>query len=231
MPSRNKSTAIHDNKKINGDVSVVFFPLATLTLIMWYLYRALFKFPVWFDETIGKAIFFGLPVWLYISISDDNDIADTFSSSKLKVGLLLGITVGGVFGFVFSLLAIIQGGAVVEAVSLFDSPKFWYEFALALFTSFWETLLFFSFMMTVIRKKFKDWSMLAHIVLVAMIFVVFHIPNTILRFDPTLVLAELFVLMLFAVGQGFLFYTTRNSYALIISQAIWGMVLLVNTGF
>lgn len=218
MRSQNKAT-------------IVFFPLVILTLVMWFLYRGLFEFPVWFDETIGKALFFGLPVWLYLGVADNVAILDTFSFRKLKTGLLLGITVGGVFGFVFSLLSILQSGGVVQAVNLFDSSLFWYEFALAIFTAFWETLLFYSFIMTVIREKFADWSMLNHVLLTALIFLVFHMPNTLLRYDASLIVPQLFTLLLFAIGQGFLFYSRKNAYALVLSHAIWGMVLLVHAGF
>lgn len=218
MRSQNKAT-------------IVFFPLVILTLILWFLYRALFSFPVWFDETIGKALFFGLPVWLYVSIGDGKSILNTFSPAKLKTGLLLGITVGGVFGFVFSLLSIIQSGGTVQAVDLFESNQFWYEFMLAVFTAFWETLLFYSFIMTILREKFQDWSVLKQVALTAFIFLIFHIPNTFLRYDMSLVAPQLFTLLLFALGQGFLFYSRKNAYALVLSHAIWGMVLLVHTGF
>ena len=211
--------------------TIVFFPLVILTLILWFLYRSLFSFPVWFDETVGKALFFGLPVWLYLSVSEGKSILDTFSPRKIKTGLLLGITVGGVFGFVFSLLSIAQSGGVVQAVNLFDSSIFWYEFALAIFTAFWETLLFYSFVMTVLREKFADWSILKHVLLTAFIFLLFHIPNTLLRYDAALVAPQLFTLLLFAIGQGLLFYSRKNAYALVLSHAIWGMVLLVHTGF
>ena len=215
----------------NNNASVVFFPLLILTLILWVLYRSLFNFPVWFDETLGKAIFFGLPVWLYVGITESKSIVDTFDSRKLKSGLLLGITAGGILGFAFSILSIVQSDAVVQAVPLFNSNQFWYEFVLALFTAFWETLLFFSFIMTVIREKFKSWSMISQILLVALIFLIFHIPNIILRYDISLILPQIFILFLFAIGQAFLFYSRKNSFALVLSHAIWGMVLLVHSGF
>lgn len=214
-----------------NNATVVFFPLVILTLILWFLYRGLFSFPVWFDETIGKALFFGLPVWLYLSVSSGKSILETFAPRKIKSGLLLGITVGGVFGFVFSLLSIMQSGGVVQAVNLFESNQFWYEFVLAIFTAFWETLLFFSFIMTLIKEKFENWSITKHVLLTAVIFLIFHIPNTLLRYDISLVAPQLFTLLLFAIGQGFLFYSRKNAYALVLSHAIWGMVLLVHTGF
>lgn len=220
MPSQNKNTT-----------RVIFFPLLILVLILWVLYRSIFSFPVWFDETLGKAIFFGLPVWLYVNITNSQSVVESFSPKKFKSGLLLGIAVGGIFGFAFSILSIIQHGAVVQAVSLFNSNIFWYQFTLALFTAFWETLLFFSLTMTVIRQRFKSWSMISQVLLVAFIFLIFHIPNIILRYDISLVLSQAFILFLFAMGQGFLFYSRKNSFALVLSHAIWGMVLLVHSGF
>lgn len=199
-----------------------------MVLVLWLLYRSLFDFPVWFDETVGKALFFGLPVWVYVTITGFDKISETFSSYKLKEGLMLGIAVGGIYGFVMSILSLMQTGAVVEAVMLFDTPAFWREFSLALLTSFWETLLFFSFVMVVVMEKFKSWSMLRTVLFTAVVFLIFHIPNTILRFEGVQILSQLFILALFAIGQALLFYDRKNAFALVLSQAIWGMVLLVH---
>ncbi len=223
MPLRN-------NTKANLTKNTIFFPLLFLTLLLWILYRTLFSFPIWFDEIIGKAIFFGLSVWAFITVTNNKSIVDTFAPQKLKRGLLLGITVGGVFGFVFSLLAVLQTGKTVEAVSLFNSNTFWYEFILAMFTAFWETMFFYSFTMTIIREKFSSWSSLTQILLVALIFLAFHLPNTFIRYDLVMVAPQTFILFLFAVGQGYLFYSTKNAFALILSHTIWGMVLLVHGG-
>lgn len=205
-----------------------FFPLITLVLILWVLYRSLFQFPVWFDETVGKAIFFGLPVWLYIAMSGSDSITETLAPYKLKNGLLLGIAVGGIFGFVSSFIAIAQQGGAVNTALLFGSAVFWREFLLAMFTAFWETLLFYSLALTVIQEKFINWSTLQQTVMAAGIFLLFHIPNTLVRFEMIEVLPQLLLLFLFGLGQAYLFVARRNAYALILSHAIWGMVLLVH---
>ena len=206
----------------------LFFPLLTLVLVMWFLYRSLFVFPVWFDETVGKALFFALPVWVYVTLTGYQNIADSFSSYKLREGLLLGVAIGGMYGFVMSILSLAQSGATIEAVLLFDSPYFWQEFSLAMLTSFWETLLFFSFVMTVVMDKYKQWSMIKTVLFTAAIFLIFHVPNTLLRFSGSQVVSQLLILALFGVGQALLFYDRKNAYALVLSQAIWGMVLLVH---
>src|SRR5690606_32662260 len=96
------------------------------------------------------------------------------------------------------------------------------------FTAFWETLLFYSFALTVIQEKFSEWTVSKQAVLAAIIFLLFHIPNTLVRFEMMAVLPQLLLLFLFALGQAYLFAVRRNAYALILSHAIWGMVLLVH---
>lgn len=226
MPSKKNKSQQEKTKVLSRHI--LFFPLLTMVLVLWLLYRSLFNFPVWFDETVGKALFFGLPVWVYVTVTGYEKIVETFASYKLKEGLLLGIAIGGIYGFVMSILSLAQSGATVEAVMLFDSPLFWQEFSLALLTSFWETLLFFSFVMTIILEKYKKWSMTKSVLFTAVIFLIFHIPNTFLRFSGVQVASQLFILALFAIGQALLFYDRRNAFALVLSQAIWGMVLLVH---
>lgn len=210
------------------DKHIGFFPLLTLIFIMWVLYRSLFQFPVWFDETIGKAVFFGLPVWLYVVMTGSRSVGETFAPYKLKNGLLLGLAFGGIFGFVSAILALYQRGGVVQAAWVFSSPVFWREFFLAMMTAFWETLLFYSFVMTIVQEKFARWTTTEQVFVVGLIFLLFHAPNTLLRFDLSLVLPQLLLMLLFGIGQAYLFAARRNSYALILSHAIWGMVLLVH---
>lgn len=229
MPSkRRKKTKKSIARTRRTPSHIAFFPLVFLTLIMWFIYRSLFTFPVWFDESIGKALFFGLPVWLYILISNLKGISDSFALFKIKRGLMLGIAVGGVFGFIASLLSLVQSGGQVQAAMLFVSDQFWWEFLLALLTAFWETMFFYSLVMVVIQDKFRDWSLLKQILLVAGIFLLFHLPNTVLRFGGVAVAYQLILLFFFAVGQGFLFASEKNAYSLVLSHAIWGMVLLIH---
>ncbi len=204
-----------------------FFPLVVFTGVLWFLYRSLFNFPVWFDEVIGKAIFFGLPVWVYINITGFRPIIDTFRLKKLQPGLLKGLAFGGIFGFVTVFMRLVITGYKMQPLLIFFADQFWWEMLLALFTAFWETVFFFSFVMTVIQDRFLKWSITKQVVLVAMIFLLFHIPNAFLRFDVLMVIPLLSLLALFAVGQGLIFAQKQNGYLLVMSHTIWGMVLLI----
>lgn len=204
-----------------------FFPLLLVSFVFWLVYRGMLRLPVLFDELIGKAIFFGLPVWLYILISGFQDIAETFAPSKMKRGLMIGIAVGGVYGFVASILAAFLKGSVSPSFA-YLADGFWWEFFAALLTGFWETLFFFSFVMLVVERIFKKWPLIAQIVLVMAIFVLFHLPNAFLRFEGPAVISQVVLLAMFAVGQSLLFLREKNGYSLALSQALWGMVLLLN---
>lgn len=212
--------------KTQHDTSVIFVPILILFFILWAFYRSVLHFPVWFDESIGKALFFGLPVWLYLTITQNHQITDSFSWRKFEPGILLGLAFGGLYGFVTSIFFVWAGGGEVQPALLFVSPVFWNEFLLALCTGFWETLFFFSFVQTVIQQRYRQWSMSRHVLVTAAIFVLFHVPNMFVRADAAAVSWQLILLSLFAIGQALIFYRTKNSYILILSQAFWGLVLM-----
>ncbi len=214
--------------KTSLDSTFVFIPIVLLAFILWMFYRSVFHFPVWFDETIGKALFFGLPVWLYISISQDQHITDSLSWRKFEPGILLGLAFGGIYGFVASIFFVWAGGGAVQPAWLFVSAAFWNEFFLALCTGFWETLLFYSMVQTVILQRYARWSMLQQVLLTVVIFVLFHVPNLFIRAEASVAIWQLGLLSLFSLGQALIFYRTKNSYILILSQAFWGLVLMVH---
>ena len=205
-----------------------FLPILLLTFLLWIFYRSIFHFPVWFDESIGKLIFFALPSLGYVAISHDTRILATFAFKKMKSGLLMGLAIGGLFGFVAALLGSLSRNGQVEFVPYYLADWFWLELFLALLTGFWETLFFFSFVMQAIEEKFSAWSLQKQIFTVALIFLLFHLPNILLRFDMQSVFLQILLLFTFALGQALLFYRQRNAYLLLMVQAIWGMALLIH---
>lgn len=203
-------------------------PLLFLTFLLWTFYRSIFHFPVWFDESIGKLVFFALPVLLYVSVSGNSAVFASFSFKKLKPGLLLGLAIGGVFGFAGALLGALSRGGSVGVIPYYFASWFWWEFFLALLTGFFETLFFYSFVMIVIDEKFRHFSFIKRMAIVALIFLLFHLPNIFTRFSPTDAFLQILLIFAFAYGQALIFYNRRNAYVLVLVQAIWGMVLLTH---
>lgn len=204
----------------------IFVPLLVILFFIWTLYRVMFAFPVWFDETLGKLVFFGLPVWLYVVVAQTKLIDKTLQFKRLIPGLYLGLAIGGLYGFL-GLLSIVAGHQEFNTVFLFLMPRFWWEFFLALLTGFWESLFFFGWVFLIAERRFAKWTLVQVLLFTAGVFLAFHVPNTLLRFPINSVIPQLVLLFFFAIGQALLFYRYRNLYALTLSHAIWGMVLLV----
>ncbi len=216
------------SKKLKSESSRAFLPLLSLTFLLWLFYRSVFHFPVWFDETVGKLVFFALPVLLYVTITGNRKIFATFSLTKLKPGLLLGLAIGGLFGFAGVSLGVLSRGGALTLAPYYMANWFWWELFLALLTGFWETLFFYSFVMVAVDERFAHFSLFQRVLLVASVFLLFHLPNIFARFDLSQVIFQILLLFAFACGQALIFHQRRNAYVLVLVQAIWGMVLLVN---
>lgn len=230
---RSKKSNTHTiSSTTSAKLHPVFWPLVIASFILWFAYRAIFRLPVVFDETIGKAIFFGIPVWIYLVTANAKDMFDSISTEKLAKGMLLGLALGGVFGFAGAVASALISANRVYTAPLFELPAFWWEFFLAAMTAFWESLFFFTFIMTGVMTAGKKWPLAVQVAVSALIFTVFHLPNAVLRFQaPNLVISQAALLFVFAVGQSLLFARWRNFYAVMVSHALWGMVLLAHVGF
>ena len=125
-------------------------------------------------------------------------------------------------------MRLIQTNAVISPEPIFLADNFWYEMLMGLFTSFWETLFFFGLVAGVILEKYPKLNLLWQAVITSLVFTLFHLPNTLLRFSGTQAVGSMvFILSLFALGQFLVYYRRQNGYTLVLSQLIWGMALLV----
>jgi hypothetical protein len=226
MPSKRKSKAKRRQSK--KQQHQLFWPLLVLVFVFWFLYRILSSFPVFFDELVAKAIFFAFPVLIYLTITGFSATMETLSFAKLKKGLLVGLIIGGILGFVAVITKAFLDAGQVQPLAFYAADNFWWEMFLAILTSFFETLFFFSFVMLVIEDRYKKWSLLKKVLIVALVFLIFHLPNLFLRFSLETIYLHMMLLFAFALGQSLLFYIQRNAYTLLMTQAIWGMVLLIH---
>jgi hypothetical protein len=227
MPSKSK-LKLKKNSAVNASPRILFVTLVCISFLLWIFYRSLFNFSVLFDETIGKAIFFGLPILIYVNCLKDKQIFETIKPSKLFPGLLRGLAYGGMFGFVVVVASLLKSGRSIMAVPVFIVDEFWHEFFLALLTAFWESLFFFGFIQIIMGKVFKQIKSLDKIMLVGLIFLIFHLPNIILRFGGFDVSFLILLLYLFGMGQAIIFEKERNIYTIMMTHAIWGLALMIH---
>ncbi len=215
-------------KTANLNNRQLFITIVGISLLMWILYRSLFNFSVFFDETIGKAMFMGLPIWMYLSIVKEKRLIKSGIFNLTKIGLLKGLFYSGIFGFTAIIFAYLQGKSDVVKVNLFLSDHFWWEFFLSMLTAFWESIFFFGFVQSIIKFEFKDLDMVQRVLMTSMIFLLFHVPNSILRFSGVAIGQQIWLMMMFALGQSLVFEVEKNIYTLILIHSFWGMVLLIH---
>lgn len=197
-------------------------------LILWVAYRAFVRDqPLWFDEGIAKAIVFGLPVFWFAARSKFIASEIGLNVGQMVPGLYMGVAIGGLYGFVGILSQVMGGRQVVEA-NLFASPTFWWYAAMALLTAWWESLFFFGLPVQYLRSIaswLSEWLVGGFVVV---LFLLFHSPlRLMLSGGSSQFILQLAILGLFAMGQYLLYTRTKNMYSLVLSHALWGLVIQV----
>lgn len=194
--------------------------------VIWALYRSLALFPEWFDEIIAKGIVFGIPSILYARNAIRGSEKLGIVASRFWPGLYMGLLVGGIYGFVGAGRSIF-GGVPVEPALLFSSSAFWFQFFLAMMTAWWESVFFFGFIMNALQDEYR-FSEIVSVIGAVLVFIIFHAPLRIMLAGfSSVTVAQLMLLAIFAAGQSILFLRTKSVYAVTISHALWGMVLMV----
>lgn len=137
--------------------------------------------------------------------------------------------IGGLYEFIGVFSYMLRGTTFMRAY-VFESPQFLGAFFLALMTAWWESLFFFGYVLNKTLEMFKKHELPA-IVLTSVVFVLFHAPIRMLITGLTPQLgSEFLVLFMFAFGQSILFLRTKSIFSVVLSHALWGMVLLIYTG-
>lgn len=213
-------------KKVSTPKNIlVLFQIIGL-FIVWALYRSLFVFPDWFDEIFAKGVVFGLPSLLYARNALRGREKLGLSPDRFWCGMYMGLLVGGIYGFVGAFRSL-SSGTHVEPGMLFASSQFWYTFFLAMMTGWWESVFFFGYIMNALKDEYKLPEVFA-VVVACIVFVAFHAPlRFMLEGFGSIAVAQLTLLGIFAAGQAILFLRTKSLYSIVISHALWGMVLMI----
>ncbi len=195
-------------------------------MVLWVAYRTFFRFPEWVDEVFVKAVVFGTPAWLYArSFPRGHDVLG-LSDKRFWRGMFIGLLIGGFYEFI-AILTVMFRNVAFGPATILSSPFFWYIFGLALMTAWWESLFFFGYVLNACMEKYKK-SELVSILISTGIFLLFHAPLRVVSGGFTIaVIYQLALLGLFAVGQAILYLRTKSIYAITMSHALWGLVLLV----
>ena len=224
--SRKALTLLTSFPRLSNLPAIPLFLQIVCLFILWALYRTFFQFPAWVDEVIVKAIIFGGPAFLYARRVVGGQEKLGLSTKNFWCGMYFGLFVGGLYGFVGALRSLMQG-VHIEAIPLFSSSAYWYQFFLAVMTAWWESLFFFGYIMNALKEEYRL-PEVASVIGAMLVFVMFHAPLRVLLGGwNSVTFSQLAILGIFAVGQAILFLRTRSIFSVILSHALWGMVLLV----
>lgn len=194
--------------------------------VIWLVYRLFTAFPDWFDEIVAKALVFGLPAWLFLRGKKD---AAGLGAEKFYPGLLIGLAVGGMFGFT-GVLASVARGTQIQPFNLFLTAPFVNLLFVSFWTSWWESVFFFGFVQNAVSERLKKtgYAFLITTLLTAGVFLIFHMPILFMQSGVTINSVRLMMLLfVFALGQSLFYSRMKNMYALVLSYTFWGMVLAI----
>jgi len=194
--------------------------LSAYLVVVWGLYRLIFRFPDEIEEFVIKPLLWLIPVFYFVS--------------KERQGLSsLGVTLKKLFPAIYSALAL-GGLFVLEAVIVNYIKHKGFDFSAnigsgAFLSSFWlsfptavtEELTFRGYIFTRLWKDFNsEW--LANIITTC-VWTLIHIPITffVWKLDATAAITYLVLTSIFAVGSAFIFARTKNIFSSILLHILW----------
>lgn len=200
-------------------VSVYVFVFA-----VWGLYRLLFRLPEWFEETVLKAVVFGLPVMVVVLKYEKKRWADLGMVTK---GLLASLYFGLLFGLWLAVLgnvvAFLRDGGVRFNADM-TVAAFGDLMLLGLVTAFWEQLLFMGYFLPRIVKAVR--SELYGVAIVALMFAILHVPVQVAQgVDFSQIIVRFILLYSLGFGNGVLYLRLKNLVAPIFAHLAWGSVI------
>jgi len=202
--------------------------LYAFVFILWGLYRLLFRFPVWIEETFFKAIVFGLPVFVVLYKTKKKPWSFLGMTTKnLFEAVYLGLGLGLLLGFVGQLGNFIrhQGSLVYSDFGL-TASNIGAFLILALITAFWEELLFMGYILNhlVITLK-SEWQTA---LITSGLFSMVHLPALVVSQLPTAqIILQLILLITLGIGNSILMLRTKNLAAPILAHALWGTTIFI----
>lgn len=201
--------------------------LFMFVLIIWGMYRFLFRLPVWFEELVLKGLVFGLPVlWVVFRWEgwrwQDLGIRLKGLLPSVVFGLGLGMSLGivGNLGYFWRMGEMITGWSIT-------APQLGTFLVLALVTAFWEGLFFAGYVLKKLQVVLVDEWLRAWVV--AGMFTLVHVPALLFvhSFQMSQVLVYGLLIMSVGLANMILMLRTGNLAAPILAQTLWGTTVFL----
>ena len=203
--------------------------LYTFLLIVWGLYRFLFRLPEQIEEIVLKPIIWLGPVMWFLYKEKAALSSIGWSTKNLFKNLYLGLGFGLVFGLLGVLTHLVkyQGLAFVKTASLASPDLFLMALGLSFITAISEETVFRGYLFNRLWQTLND-EWLANLIS-SFGWVFIHLPITIfvLHYNPAQVFVYLGLSFIFGAGSAFVFARTRTVVASVLLHVFWGWPIVL----
>lgn len=210
----------------NQNTVKTIFIYFTYLLIVWGLYRFIFKLPEEVEEFVVKPIVWLLPI-AYVLRKEKLGLSEVGLNVKtLFPSLYFVIGLGAVFAIEALLINFFKYGSLNFSSYIGDKTLL-FSMAISLVTAFSEEISFRGFIFGRLNGILKsEWT--ASLIATGL-WVIIHIPIVIFvrQWGLASSLLYLFVTALFGMGSNFVYARTKNVFASMILHVVWEWPLIL----
>lgn len=200
------------------NVSILF----TYLLIVWGMYRVIFRFPEEVEELIIKPIIWIIPT-LYFALIKERDNLESIGITfrNLFPAVYFSIALGALFGVIAMVLNFIKyHGAFNFEANLGNLPLL-SSVGISFATAISEEIVFRGYIFGRLWKVF-DSELTANLITSAL-WTLIHVPVTIFILKLTLPAAIVYLMLtcVYSLGAGFIYARTKNVFSPIFLHVLW----------
>ncbi len=194
--------------------------LATYLLLVWGLYRLLFKLPDEIEETIIKPIIWLVPVLLLLKKEKLGLSSLGITGENLFPAIYFSLGLGAFFVIEAVILNFLKHGGLSFGANL-GANSLLASFGLSFMTAVSEETVFRGYIFNRVWSALNN-EWLANF-LTSFAWILVHLPIYIFvqKMDPAALFVNLFITFIFGVGSAFVFARTRNVFSSIFLHVLW----------
>ena len=200
------------------NVSILF----TFLLIVWGLYRIIFRFPEEIEELIIKPVIWIIPT-LYFALVKEKDNLESIGITfrNLFPAVYFSIALGALFGVVAMVLNFIKYGGTFNFGANLGSLPLLSSVGVSFATAVSEEIVFRGYIFGRLWKAL-DKEILANVI-TSVLWTIIHIPVTIFILKLALPAAFVYLTLtcVYSLGAGFIYARTKNVFSPIFLHVLW----------
>ncbi len=200
------------------NVSILF----TYLLIVWGLYRIIFRFPDEIEELIVKPVIWIIPT-LYFALIKEKDSLESIGLTfkNLFPAVYFSIALGALFGVVAMVLNFIKYNGTFNFGANLGSLPLLSSVGISFATAFSEELVFRGYIFGRLWKALDN-EVTANLI-TSGLWTLIHVPVTIFILKLSLPAAFVYLTLtcVYSLGAGFIYARTKNVFSPIFLHVLW----------